>query len=173
MPPLKAARSLDTEHTISEGPEGLGLLDALAAKRQAAIAAIGEIGESIAKIDAVMAMYDPSHTPWRSVVTDRDVANDRQTKPGAPQGDNLATVESFFGTDQRTNVVKKIMADAARPMSSAEIADAYVELKGTPLDHEPLQVVVSRISAILSRLRNQGKVETVEKDGWKNSWRLR
>lgn len=173
MPPLAASLTRNSEHTISEVPEGLGLLEALAAKRQTAIEAIGELEESIASIDAVMAMYDPSHAPWKTEADERAVVSAKSAGPSNSREAHLAAVETFFGSDQRTMVVKKIMSAAARPMSSAEIADAYVGLKGKPLDREPLQVVVSRISAILSRLRSQGKVETVDTEGWKNSWRLR
>ncbi len=154
---------------IAEVPEGMSLLETLSAKRESAIATIAELENSISQIDAVMKMYDPKHVPWKAAPLEPVSATADQTTARA---DHAGEVERFFGSDERAAVIKKIMADAARSMSSAEIADAYMEVKGSRLDKEPLQLLISRISAILSRLRKQGKVETVEQVGWKNSWRL-
>lgn len=139
---------------------------------------IGQEAASIANIDAVMTMYDPLHQRWAGAgtlknappIAEKQVAS----KAATPARDQTryADVDRFFGSDKRTEVVKQIMADAGHPMSSADIADAYVALKNGSLDKGAHQVLISRISAILSRLRNQGRVKTVETDGWKNSWRL-
>ncbi|MBY3155565.1 hypothetical protein HFO56_24880 [Rhizobium laguerreae] len=171
------------EQATEEVPEGTDLLAALASKREAAVARIADLeamigreAASIANIDAVMTMYDPLHQKWAGVGSLTNAAPIRgktQNSVAARRGQgNYVDVDKFFGPDRRTEVVKQIMADAARPMSSAEIADAYVALKDATLDKGAHQVLVSRISAILSRLRNQGRVKTVEAEGWKNSWRL-
>lgn len=158
---------------IAEVPEGMSLLEALSAKRESAITSIAELESSIFQIDAVMKMYDPKHVPWKAgALAPVPTVENAPIVQSAARGDYAGEVERFFGSDERTAVVKKIMADANRSMSSADIADAYVDFKGTRLAKEPLQLLISRISAILSRLRKQGKVETVDTDGWKNSWRL-
>jgi hypothetical protein len=138
---------------------------------------IGREAASITNIDAVMTMYDPLHKTWAGAGTLKKAApisEKTASKSAASPRDKVdyADVDKFFGSDKRTEVVKKIITNAGHPMSSAEIADAYLSLKGASLDKGAHQVLVSRISAILSRLRNQGRVKTVETDGWKNSWRL-
>jgi hypothetical protein len=167
-----------SKEATAEPLEGNDLLAALSAKRAAAVSRIGElesmIGQeaaSIANIDAVMTMYDPLHQTWSSVGAFKNEVVPEKS-PSKPNEDNYADVDKFFGSDKRTEVVKSIMRKAGHPMSSSDIADAYAELKGASLDRGVHQVLVSRVSAILSRLRNQGLVKTVETDGWKNSWRL-
>jgi hypothetical protein len=156
---------------IAEVPEGAGLLEALSAKRNSAIASIAELEMSISKIDAVMQLYEPAHVPWKSVVAGLEALK-APVVESSGNGTPATEVDRFFGSDQRTAVVIGIMVKAASSMSSSEIADAYVSLKGTSLEKEPFQLLVSRISAILSRLRKQGKVETQDTPGWKNTWRL-
>jgi hypothetical protein len=179
---MQATPSLVAEKAPKELPEGTDLLEALSAKRAAAVsriddleAMIGQEAASIANIDAVMTMYDPLHQTWSGAGSLKNAAPIREkvAKSAAVRDEvNYADVNKFFGSDKRTEVVKKIMADAGHPMSSADIADAYVALKAVFLDKGAHQVLISRVSAILSRLRNQGRVKTVETDGWKNSWRL-
>ncbi|MCS4089041.1 hypothetical protein [Rhizobium sp. BK176] len=173
------------EKAPEELPEGTDLLAALSAKRAAAVSRIGDLeamigreAASIANIDAVMTMYDPLHQTWAGAGTLKNAVPVKQkhatSKAATVARDktHYADVDRFFGSDKRTEVVKQIMVDAGHPMSSADIADAYVALKDGSLDKGAHQVLISRISAILSRLRNQGRVKTVETEGWKNSWRL-
>lgn len=103
----------------------MSLLDTLSAKRESAIATIAELENSISQIDAVMKMYDPKHVPWKAAPLDPvSTVTNATADQAIARGDHAGEVERFFGSDERAAVIKKIMADAARSMSSAEIADA-------------------------------------------------
>lgn len=154
---------------------GIARVAALAMEMEREIAALGAL-------DSVISIYDPDHVKWRPGDMGRHVAVARVAPPSIsrreedekepPREEFYREAGEFFGQDERTAVVKGILEKAGRSMSSGEIVDEYEARKGVVLDKGAKSVVVSRISAILARLRNQGKVTDVVTDGLKKEWRL-
>jgi hypothetical protein len=157
-----------------------GLPGELLAKRNDAISRIAslaaemerEIG-SVKAIDSVLSMFDPDHARWNgsglSPAPEADANEADSFEPQQPLADSAG---DFFGSDERTAVVKSILRKSRKAMTSGEIADAYEKRKGVTLDKAAKSRVVSRVSAILARLRNQGLVAHMDNEERRRSWRL-
>lgn len=168
-------------HEATNGPE---ILDQLASKRSAAVARITELAllmekeiTDLGSLDSVMGLYDPTHVPWRAkdltgVVGSTSARPEPSTNGHDLHKEGSTLLERFFGNDDRTTNITTILRKSRKPLTSAEITEQYAKAKGFNIDKETHAAVTSRISAVLSRLRNQGKVESFDSDGWRKSWRL-
>ena len=159
------------------------VMEALRLRRQASVNRLSELARAaeaenldLAAIDAVIRLYDPGHVGdvgdwWKLKAA---VRTERAGQPGRPDDPVAAKkeVEAFFGEDDRTAAVKKLVGEAGTPLSSGEIAKLYAAAKGVTLSEPSTQLLVSRLSAILARLRNQGRVRNLDTPGHRKLWEI-
>jgi hypothetical protein len=171
-----------TDTTTSVG----SLPSELFRRREEGIARVAELASAmekeialIADIDNVLEMFVPDHVRWRgagvgNVQREQREPRETTTRDGQTRVSGMAGSgrDTFFGNDDRSAVIKAILAGATRPLTSTEIAEAYIGRKNVRLDGPERTRVTSRISAILSRLRERRVVAHLDNGERMRTWFL-
>ena len=71
----------------------------------------------------------------------------------------------LFFRGELTNWIMLQLSQATGPISSRQIAESFVQLKGSPDDHRLEKDIVRRVGKAVAKLRQKGKVKTTTLKG--------